>query len=290
MPYKRSSFKIKIVVLLALIITYTSLGACSSTKGCVLNQCVNPAPEGWRLAYTEFDDGHNGVINSTIRYEYSLEGEMIAMQEENLDSSASKKFGYRHDFDGKGRLLRINADLELEGEFKTAESYHYDRNGTLSKIRNYYGYDITQTLIYDDSCRIQEMSFDDFKTQFSYDDIGRRISERTFTLRQTKDNAEMPSAGSDGSDASEPALQLMLDYSYEYDELGNIILMEGPFMNTYNVKQFEYDKIGRLSKKIFTSTRGREPGGDVFMEDATYYYWEELGDITSQMKHTHPCP
>ena len=289
MPYKKLFFQKKIIILLALIITYTSPGAAASTKGCVADQCFNPAPEGWRLTYTESDDGNNGIINSIIRYEYSPKGEMIAMKEENLDSSSSKKYEYRHDFDGKGRLLRISADLELDGEFETTISYHYDRNGTLSKIRNHYGYDITQTLTYDDSCRIQELSFDDFKTQFSYDDIGRRISERTFTLRQTKDNAEMPSSGTDDSDASEPALQLMLDYSYEYDELGNIILMEGPLMNTYNVNQFEYDKIGRLSKKIFTSTRGREPGGDVFMEDTTYYYWEESGDITSQMKQTHPC-
>ena len=286
MLYLRQFFQRKTLKLLALVLVTMLLGACSisNSRGCVANSCYQ-GPEGWRLAYTELDDDNNGIINSITRYEYSPEGAVSTVLDEDLDAHSKEKRGYRYDYDRKGRLLRINADFELDGEFITTMSYHYDWHGNLSKIRTYCcGFDTNQTLTYDDSCRLQELSFDKFKIQYSYDDIGRMIRESVFTFRQTEDNAGLP------SDGSAQALQLMSDNSYGYDESGNIILMEGPFMGTYQVSQFEYDEMGRLSEKRFVVTRGRKPGGEYFFGDTTYYYWEEIGDTSAQMRSTHPCP
>ncbi len=279
----------KFLSLVALVLVTMLLGACSSTRGCVANLCVYPPPEGWRLAYTEFDDDNNGIINSITRYVYSPEGEVITMLIEDLDSSSEKRHEYRHDFDGQGRILRLNADFEfgedfkLDGEFETTMLYHYDRHGNLYKVE-----DLLSTIIisYDDSCSVKKLigKTGEYRSLISYDEYGKRAGEQTSVLKETrgKDNT--------GFADSKLSRKILNDFLYKYDESGLLTRIEGPLLNTFFSTQFGYDNMGRLSEKRFIVTRGREPGGEYFFGDTTFYYWEEIRDTSAQMRYTHPCP
>ncbi len=268
-----------------LILVAMLMGACSSTstRGCVTDLCINPLPEGWRIAYTEYDDDNNGIINSITRYMYSIEGEYVALEEENLDSLSKEKYEYRHDFDEQGRLKRIKADPEHDGGFETSVTYHYDRHGNLDKVEDFL---LVNKFSYDDSCRVKEISsrMDEYRFVISYDETGKRIKEQASALRETKsdDNESLID--------SKPSWKVLSDLSYEYDDSGTLLRIEGPLVGSIKSTQFEYDKMGRLSKKLETAIRGTDPGGDPFFEDATYYYWEDIGNTSDQMRYTHPCP
>lgn len=287
MPFIKPPLRRNSLNLFALILLTMLLGACSSTsissRGCVADLCINPRLDGWRLAYMEVDDDSNGIINSITSYEYSPEGETISMLIEDLDFSSIKKHEYRHDFDGQGRLKRTKADLEHDGKFKISVTYHYDRHGNLDKVKSMFS---TNNIRYGDSCRVKEISsrMDEYRFVISYDETGTRVKEQVSALRETKsdDNESLVD--------SKFSWNVLSDLSYEYDESGALLRIEGPLGGGIKSTQFEYDEMGRLSKKLETAIRGTDPGGDPFFEDATYYYWEEIGDTSAQMISTHPCP
>ncbi len=285
MSNMKQPFERKTLNFLALVLVSMLLGACSSSnsRGCVTDLCVNPLPEGWRLAYMEVDDDNNGIVNSITRFMYSSEGEYIASTQEDMDSSSKEKYEYRHDFDKQGRLKRVKADPEHDGGFESSITYHYDRHGNLSKVKDIL---LTHNLSYDDSCRVKEISsrMDEYRFVISYDETGRRVKEQVSALREIRDADNKPSADSKRS------WKVLSDLSYEYDESGTLLRIEGPLVGSIKSTQFEYDKVGRLSKKLETAIRGTDTDGDPFFEDTTYYYWEETGDVSAKMRYTHPCP